>query len=56
MKLQYWSGEYRDYTQVPPAGYDHTKVVDGMHAELTWLSGQFEPAKEKFRKYLNLSR
>ncbi len=23
VKLQYWSGEYRDYTQAKPDGYDH---------------------------------
>ena len=47
--------KYRDYTQTKPEGYDHEKVVDEMHKELTWLSEQFEPAKEKFRKYLDLS-
>ncbi len=56
LKLQYWTGEYRDYTQPKPEGYDHQKVVDGKHAELKWLSEQFEPAKEKFRKYLDISR
>jgi len=56
VKLQYWSGEYRDYTQSKPEGYDHQKVCDGMHAELEWLSAQFEPAHQKFKKYLNVSR
>ena len=56
VKLQYWSGEYRDYTQSKPEGYDHQKVCDGMHAELTWLMEQFEPAKQKFKKYLDISR
>lgn len=56
VKLQYWSGEYRDYTQPIPEGYDHQKVCDGMHAELIWLSVQFDPAHEKFKKYLNVSR
>lgn len=55
VKLQYWSGEYRDYTQEQPEGYDHKKVVDGMHAELTWLTEQFDPAKKKFKKYLDVS-
>lgn len=41
----------RDHTQKKPEGYDHEKVVDGMHTELTWLSEQFEPAKKKFNKY-----
>lgn len=56
VKLQYWSGEYRDYTQTTPEGYDHQKVCDGMHAELIWLSGQFDPAHQKFKKYLDISR
>lgn len=48
--------EYRDYTQDKPEGYDHEKVVDEMHKELTWLSEQLEPAKEKFKKYLDISK
>jgi hypothetical protein len=52
VKLQYWSGEYRDYTQEKPADYDHQKVVESMHVELKWLTEQFDPAKEKFKKYL----
>ena len=52
--LNYWNSEYRDFTQPKPKGYDNKKVSDGMHAELMWLSHQFEPAKEKFRKYLTL--
>ncbi len=56
VKLQYWSGEYRDSTQEKPKGYDHKKVVDGAHSELIWLTGQFETAKSKFKKYLDVSR
>ena len=56
VKLQYWSGEYRDYTQPTLEGYDHKKVVDGMHSELSWLTEQFEPAKQKFKKYLDISK
>ncbi|HEY7977430.1 MAG TPA: hypothetical protein VID67_04490 [Rhizomicrobium sp.] len=55
VKLQYWSKEYRDSTQTTPPGYDHKKVVEGMHEELTWLTQQFEPAKAKFKKYLDIS-
>lgn len=55
IQLQYWNGEYRDYTQEKPEGYDHKKIVDGMHAELKWLTNQFEPAKQKFKKYLDVS-
>lgn len=56
VKLRYWNQQYRDYTQEKPGGYDHEKVVNEMHAELEWLTGQFEPAKEKFRKYLDVSQ
>ncbi len=56
VKLQYWNGEYRDYTQPKPEGYDHKKIVDGKHSELTWLTAQFEPAKQKFKKYLDISK
>lgn len=55
VKLQTWSAEYRDYTQEQPEGYDHNKVVEGMHTEITWLTGQFDPAKMKFKKYLDVS-
>jgi len=55
VKLQYWSGEYRDSAQEKPEGYDHNKVVEGMHTELTWLTEQFEPAKKKFKQYLDVS-
>ncbi|HYC47398.1 MAG TPA: hypothetical protein VED01_18135 [Burkholderiales bacterium] len=51
-----WSQEYRDYRQEKPEGYDHNKVVDEMHKELKWLTEQFEPAKQKFKKYLDVSK
>lgn len=56
LNLWRWNQEYRDYTQEKPEGYDHNKVVEEMHKELTWLSEQFEPAKEKFKKYLDISK
>ena len=48
--------QYRDHTQEIPAGYDHEKVVEEMHKELKWLTEQFAPAKEKFKKYLDISK
>jgi len=48
--------EYRDYTQEKPDGYDHKKVVDEKHKEIKWLVDQFKPAKEKFKKYLDISK
>ena len=56
VQLQYWNSQYRDFTQPIPDGYDHKKVCDGMHSELIWLTNQFEPAKEKFKKYLAIER
>lgn len=56
LNLWNWNRQYRDYTQVKPEGYDHEKVVEGMHRELTWLTDQFEPAKQKFNKYLDISK
>ena len=55
LNLWRWNQEYRDYTQEYKEGYDHKKVVDEMHKELTWLVSQFEPAKELFKKYLDIS-
>ena len=56
LNLHRWNQEYRDYTQEKPDNYDHKHVVDEMHKELNWLSMQFEPAKEKFKKYLDISK
>lgn len=55
LSLRHWNQEFRDYTQEMPDGYDHKKVVDEMHKELKWLVDQFGPAKEKFKKYLDIS-
>lgn len=54
--LARWTDAYRDNTQSKPEGYDHQQVVSSMHAELDWLTEQFEPAKQLFRKYLDVSR
>jgi hypothetical protein len=56
LSLWRWSEEYRDYTQAQPQGYDHKRVVEEKHKELTWLTEQFGPAKEKFKKYLDISK
>ena len=56
VNLWRWKEEYRDYTQETPEGYDHKKVVGEMHRELKWLMEQFGPAKEKFKKYLDVSK
>ena len=56
LNLWRWNQEYRDYTQEPREGYDHNKIVEEMHKELTWLTSQFEPSKEIFKKYLDISK
>ncbi|PYQ83798.1 MAG: hypothetical protein DMG02_32985 [Acidobacteria bacterium] len=48
--------EYRDYTMPLPDGYDHNDVTRRMHEHSVWLTNQFEVAREKFRKYLDVSR
>jgi hypothetical protein len=48
--------EYRDFRQPAPEGYDHQRVVDALTREEKWFVGQFAVAKEKFKKYLDISR
>jgi len=50
------NGEYRDYEQEKPEGYDHKKIVDERKKELIWFTEQFKNVKEKFKKYLDLSK
>lgn len=52
LKLWQWNSQRR--TQEKPPNYDQQKVMQGMEEELTWLMEQGEPAKKKFKKYLNL--
>ena len=56
LNLRKCNQQYRDYTQTKPESYDSKKVVEEMNKELTWLTEQFEPAKEKFKKYLDISK
>lgn len=53
--LRRWNNEYRDNQQVPPEGYDHVRVVEGMHQETEWFADQLEKARQLFAKYLNLT-
>jgi hypothetical protein len=55
-KLRQAHDAYRDYTQQPPPGYDHQKVVNEMHEHEMWFTEQFAAAKQKFKKYLDVSR
>jgi hypothetical protein len=56
--IELWSAnnEYRDFNQPPSPGYDHNKVVTTMHEEAVWFTNQFGVAKQKFKKYLDVSR
>jgi hypothetical protein len=56
MKLRQANREYRDLTQAAPPGYDHNKVVAEMHEQEVWFTEQFEVVKQKFKKYLYVSR
>ncbi|MEE9613827.1 MAG: hypothetical protein V3W31_02595 [Thermodesulfobacteriota bacterium] len=56
LNLWRWNQEYRDSTQERPEGYDHEQVVKEMRKERKWFTEQFEPAKEKFKKYLDISK
>jgi len=55
VNLQSWTEQYRGSTQEKPEGYDHQKVIEGKHSEFEWFTKQFEPAKQKFKKYLDIS-
>jgi hypothetical protein len=50
------NAEYRDVFQPSPAGYDHQKIVNAMTEQKKWFVAQFSVAKEKFRKYIDVSR
>ena len=56
LNLRRWNQEYRDFTQEPPPDYDHNQVVAEICAEEKWFTEQFDPAKRKFKKYLDISR
>ena len=56
LKLRRANIRYQHAGQEKPPGYDHTKVVEESDAQLRWLTDQFNSAKEKFGKYLNVNR
>ncbi len=55
-KLRQAANEYRDMFQPVPEGYDHGKVVANMQEQELWFTNQLLTVKEKFKKYLELSR
>lgn len=56
VNLHRWKSEYRDSTQIKSEGYNHEEVVENMHKELRWIASQLEPARELFKKYLDISK
>jgi hypothetical protein len=56
VNLSHWHKEYRDDSQPKPEGYNHKKVVDEMHKERVWIDAQIEPARNIFKKYLDVSK
>ena len=56
VNLSHWNKEYRDDSQPKPEGYNYKKVVDEMHKERLWILSQGEPARNIFKKYLNVSQ
>jgi len=56
LNLWRWNEEYRTPKDARAPDYDHKKVVSEKYKELRWLVGQFEPAKQMFKKYLDISR
>ena len=55
LKLKTANAQYRHAGQENPPGYDHNRVVEEMDTQLRWLTEQFNPAKDKFAKYLNVN-
>jgi hypothetical protein len=55
LKLRTLMLQYRDANQERPPGYDPVRIANETEAELAWLTVQFEPAKQKFAKYLRVS-
>lgn len=49
------ASEFRDLSQPAPESYDHQAVVAAKGKALSWLTSQFEIAREKFRPYLDVS-
>ncbi len=58
LKLRTANARFRDHTKHhnSPPDYDHQKVCDEMHTQLIWITEQFSIAKEKFKKYLDISK
>jgi hypothetical protein len=57
MKLRQGHDSYKlFFNREAPPGYDYQKVVAEMHEHEIWFTDQFAVAKQKFKKYLDISR
>lgn len=50
-----WNDEFRTPVSARPSDFDLKKVVDEKYKALRWVTGQYDPAKALFRKYLQLA-
>lgn len=53
--LGMWNDMFRTPAQARGEDYDHRKVVESKYKELRWVTAQYEPARQLFKKYLNIS-
>jgi hypothetical protein len=56
VKLTTANKQYRDSTQQPTPGYDHSAVVNAMHEQNMWFAIQLPVAKLKFKSYLSVNK
>lgn len=50
------NSQYRDYTQTPPANYDHQKICDEIDEHTRWFTDQPKIAKDLFQPFLNITQ
>jgi hypothetical protein len=53
--LGMWNEMYRTPVEARAEDYNHHKVVESKYRELRWLTAQYEPARNVFKKYLDIS-
>jgi hypothetical protein len=56
IKLAYADGQRRSPKEQRAEDHDSMKFSKEVHTHLTWLMGQLSVAKEKFKKYLDVSK
>lgn len=55
-QLEYWTKELKEPGQPRHSEYNHEEIQSKIQKEHSWLISQFTPAKQKFRKYLDVSK